>query len=239
MKNYKYLPLLLVSLGIIFSLTSCRHHCTKGSGVQKTEKRKVEAFQKISISGAYKVVLKQDSSFALQVTADDNLLPLIKTEVSGGRLHIYNKKAICSSRQMVVTVGVGRLEEIKSSGGIEVSGDGKLTTGDIRLNLAGATKLTLNLTAGNVITEGSGATELNLTGQATSHSIDLSGSGNVKAVNFIVGDCSIQTSGVGHVEVNVLKTLNINSSGASEIKYKGNPSVTQTKAGLSSVEKIN
>ena len=140
---------------------------------------------------------------------------------------------------MVINVGVGRLEEIKSSGGVEVTGDGKLTTGDLRLDLSGAAKLTLNLNAAHVTTEGSGAVELNLSGQATSHDIDLTGSGDIKAVDFIVSDCNIQTSGVGHLEVNVLKTLNINSAGASEVKYKGNPSITQTKAGVSSVEKIN
>ncbi len=238
MKNNK-ISLLLLALILLFGLNACRHRCIKGSGNQKTDNRKVEAFKKISVSGAYKVVLKQDSSYALQITADNNLIPYIKTEVSGGLLHIYNKKSLCSSGQMVINVGVGHLEEIKSSGGVEITGDGKLTTGDLRLDLSGAAKLTLNLNAAHVTTEGSGAVELNLSGQATSHDIDLTGSGDIKALDFIVSDCSIQTSGVGHLEVNVLKSLNINSTGASEVRYKGNPSLTQTKAGVSSVEKIN
>jgi len=98
----------------------------------------------------------------------------------------------------------------------------------------------MDLNAANVSTSGSGVTELNLKGQATSHDIDLSGSGHVYALDFVVGACDIQTSGVGHSEVNVLNKLSVHSSGASEVKYRGNPSsVTNDKSGASSIEKVN
>ena len=91
----------------------------------------------------------------------------------------------------------------------------------------------------NVTTSGSGATEVNLKGQATSSNIDISGVGHVYALDFVVGSCNIETSGAGHCEVNVLNNLHISSSGASEVKYRGHPSITNDKTGASSVEPVN
>jgi hypothetical protein len=225
---------------ILGSLSSCMLNCVHGSGKQASEDRKVGDFSKISISGGYRVILKQDSSRAIKITADDNLLKYIKTETSGDMLRIYTKKNLCNSGEMTVNIGVRNLEEIKASGAVEVESDGLVKTQDLRLKLSGATKVTMDLNAANVTTSGSGATELNLKGQATSHNIDLSGVGHVYALDFVVGSCDIQTSGAGHCDVNVLNSLSVHSSGASEVRYKGNPSnVSNDKSGASSLEKIN
>lgn len=239
----KRIPLIIGILftGIVLTaLSSCMFNCVHGSGKQASEERKVSGFSKITISGGFKIILKQDSSFNLKVTADDNLLKYVKTEVEGSRLHIYTRRNICDGGNMTVTIGIRDLQELKASGGVEVASDGKITTQDLRFKLSGATKVTMDLNAANVNTSGSGDTELDLKGQATSHNIDMSGSGKVYAFDFVVGSCDIQTSGVGYSEVNVLNKLSIHSSGASDVKYKGNPSnVSNDKSGASSVEKIN
>ena len=235
-----YLALTIIAVLAFTGLSSCMLNCVHGSGNQASEDRKVGDFSRISVSGSYKVILKQDSSMSLKLTGDDNLLKYIKTVVEGGRLRIYSKRSLCNSGQMTINVGVRNLDEIKASGAVEVESDGKLHTQDFRIKLSGVTKVTLDLNAANVNTNGSGATELNLKGQATSHDIDLSGSGKVYALDFVVGSCEIQTSGVGHSEVNVLNSLSVHSSGASEVKYRGNPSsVSNDKSGASSIEKIN
>jgi predicted small secreted protein len=239
MKRIQIIALVLLAGIMLFGLSSCMFNCVHGSGRQQSEDRKVSDFSRISISGGFKVVLKQDSSMSLKITADDNLLRYIKTEVNGERLHIYTKKNLCNTGQLTINIGVRKLEEVKASGAVDLESDGKITTQDLRFKLSGATKITMDLNAANVTTSGSGATELNLKGQATSHDIDLSGSGKVYALDFVVGSCNISTSGVGHSEVNVLNSLSVHSSGASEVKYRGNPNVTNDKSGASSIEKVN
>ena len=234
-----YLAFVIIGAVAVTGLSSCILNCVHGSGNQASEDRKVGDFSRISVSGSYKVILKQDSSLSLKLTGDDNLLKYVKTVVEGGRLRIYSKRNLCNNGQMTINIGVRNLDEIKGSGAVEVESDGKLHTQDLRIKLSGVTKVTLDLNAAHVSTNGSGATELNLKGQATSHDIDLSGSGKVYALDFVVGSCEIQTSGVGHSEVNVLNTLNVHSSGASEVKYRGNPSVSNDKSGASSIEKVN
>jgi hypothetical protein len=239
MKRIHLIIAILFTGVVISGLSSCKFNCVHGSGKQASETRKVGDFNKLSISGAFKIILKQDSSNTLKITTDDNLLKYIKTEVTGSRLKIYTKKNICNYGEMTVIVGVKDLEEVKGSGAVEVESDGKIKTGDLRFKLSGGTKITLDLNAANVNASGSGATEFNLKGQATSLNVDLSGSGKVHALDFVVDNCVISSSGVGESEVNVLKTLAIHSSGASNVKYKGNPSITDDKSGASSVEKVN
>ncbi|WP_259067499.1 head GIN domain-containing protein [Mucilaginibacter sp. X4EP1] len=239
MKRIHLIIGVLVAGIVISSLSACMFSCVHGSGKQASETRKVGNFNKLTISGGFKVVLKQDSSMTLNITADDNLLKYIKTEITGNRLRIYTKKNICNSGEMIVNIGVRDLEEVKASGAVDVESDGKVKTGDLHFKLSGATKINMDLTAANVSASGSGATEVNLKGQASALNVDLSGSGKVHALDFAVDDCVISSSGVGESEVNAAKTLVIHSSGASEVKYKGNPSITNDKSGASSVEKVN
>jgi hypothetical protein len=239
-KKVYVVALLLMACGGLAMLQSCRLGCAHGSGHQLSETRKMGEFSKIEISGDFKIILKQDSSLNLNITADDNLLKYIKTRVDGNKLIIRTKKSFCNSGAMVVIIGVHKLEELKAAGALEISSDGLLTTKDISFNFAGASKITLNLNADNVTTSGAGVTEMNLKGQATSHHVDISGVAKLYAFDFVVSDYDIQTSGAGHCDVNVLKTLRISSSGASEVKYKGNPSsVSNDKSGAGSVEKVN
>lgn len=238
----KYLSTLTIAGALITTgiLSSCNYRCVHGSGNQTTEKRKAEDFKKVDISGAFKVHLKQDSSLTIDIKADDNLIKYISTSVEGGVLHIKSRKNFCDPGDMVINIGVKNLDEIKASGAVEVNSDGKLNAKDFKLDLSGATKITLDLNAANVSTDGSGATEVHLTGQAASHKIDLSGAGKIEAFDFVVGDYDIETSGIGHCKINVLKTLNVHTSGASEIQYKGSPStVNNDKSGASSIKKVD
>lgn len=237
----KYLKaILFIAVISITVLSSCRIGCIKGSGHQVTESHKFSEFTRIEISGGFKVNLKQDSSLGVSITADDNLMKYIHSTVDGDRLHIYTRKNLCGSGEMVINIGVKNLEELKGSGAVEFISDGKLVTKNLRLGLTGASKVNMDLNAADVNTEGSGSTEIILKGQASSHNINLTGSGKVNAFDFVVGNYNIETTGASDCEINVLHELTVHSTGASDVKYRGNPtSVNSSKTGASSVTKVN
>lgn len=227
----------VISLSV---LSSCRFGCIKGSGHQVSETHKMGDFTQIDISGGFKVNLKQDSSLAVSITADDNLMKYIHTTIEGDRLRIYSRKNFCGSGEIMINIGVKNLDRIKTSGAVDVTSDGKLNTKDISIDLNGASKVNMDLNAANVSTEGSGASEIHLKGQASSHKVHLTGSGKIYALDFVVGSYDIETTGASECEINVLHDLNVNTTGASEIKYRGNPaSINTHKTGASSVTKID
>src|SRR5437870_5172514 len=59
-----------------------------GSGNIVTEDRQVSGFDGVSVSGAGELIISQGNVEALRIETDDNLLPLIKSEVHDGRLLI-------------------------------------------------------------------------------------------------------------------------------------------------------
>jgi len=236
----KTLKIGILAAGIALTLSSCDNNCIIGSGNQVTETRKVSDFTKIEISGGYVIKLVQDSSLTLTVTADDNVQGDIKNDVSGGKLRISNKNICTSSGEVIVVIGVRNLEEIKASGAVEVSADGKINTKDMNISLSGSTKVTLAINAARLSTHASGSSEINLAGQASEHDLELSGSSNVNAFDLVTGVYNIKTSGSSDCDINVLQELNVHSSGSSSIKYRGNPaSVNNDKSGSSSIEKVN
>jgi hypothetical protein len=231
---------LIVLAGITTGLSSCMFRCVHGSGKIVSEDRQVSDFSKISVSGAFKVIMKQDSSMSVKITGDDNLMKYIKTESDGDKLHIFTKRNFCNSGEITINIGVRNLEELRASGAVDVDAQGKFHAQNMHFNLSGASRISMELTATEVSTSASGASELNIKGQATSNNIDLSGASKVYAFDFVVNSSDIQSSGAGYAEVNILSSLNVNSSGGSEVKYKGNPStVHNDSSGGSSVNKVN
>ncbi|AMR32126.1 hypothetical protein A0256_12180 [Mucilaginibacter sp. PAMC 26640] len=240
-RTYTQILLLAAVLSITLLSSSCkRFRRIHGSGNAATEKRTVVDFTRIDISGGFKVNIVQDSSSVVTVSADDNLLKYIKTSVEGGKLRLYTNRNLDSQTEMTVTIGVKKLEEIHSSGGVEIVSKGKINAGNFNFDLSGSTHIDMDLSAADVHTSGSGSTELVLKGQAASHDLDMSGSSDIDALDFVVGKYNIETSGASKCKINVLKSLSIHSSGSSEVVYRGNPSnVSNDKSGSSSLTKID
>lgn len=239
MKTLK-ITILLAAAITVTALSSCMFNCVHGSGNRITESRKVADFTRLDVSGGYDITLKQDSSLSLSITADDNVMPYLRTSVSGDKLKISTKKNICAKQAITLVIGVRNLEEIKGAEAIELKSDGKLNVKDLTLNLSGASRINLDINANNLTTKGSGSTEITLRGQASSHTVDITGAGKLNAFDFVVGKYDIETTGATECQINVLSDLNVHSTGAAEVKYKGNPTnVNTSKTGAASVKKVD
>ncbi|MGI4751838.1 MAG: head GIN domain-containing protein [Janthinobacterium lividum] len=233
-------PILLLSALFLVSsiVVSCKSSCEKGSGKVASEDRKLDAFTKITTSGNFKIVLKQGPA-AVKVTADDNLLKIVETEVSGNELKVSAKNDVCDDKMMELDITNPDFQAVKSSGKLDLSSDGKLNIKDFDMELAGIAKINLDMTAANVKTLANGSAEINLKGQATANNVTLNGSSNLNALDFVVASYHIETRGDAHCKVNVLSELNVNVSGAGDVQYKGNPAkINNENSGATSIKKI-
>ncbi len=230
---------ILSALIFTFSLlASCNKSCEKGSGKTAAEDRKVAAFTKIQVSGNYKLILKQGAA-SVKIMADDNLLKLIKTDVSGDELSVITDGNICNSGPMIVNITNPDFQSVKSSGVIDLSSDGKLTVKDFALELAGVSKVNLDINAGNVKTLSSGTAEIYLKGQATENTVTMNGTSALNAFDFIVANYRIETRGDTHCKINVLNELNVNIKEAGEVQYKGNPTkISNQHSGIATISKV-
>jgi len=233
-------PLLMLSVfALVFSLlSSCSNKCEKGSGKAATAARKVGSFTKIDVSGNYKIVLRQGSP-SVKITADDNLIKSIKTDVNGDELNISTNGNICNAGQMIINITNPDFQAIKSSGVLDLSSDSTLNVKTFDMELAGVSKVNLNLIAGNVKTSTSGTAEINLKGQASENMVTMNGTSTLNALDFVVANYRIETRGATHCKINVLDQLSVNIKEAGEVLYKGNPSkINNEHSGAATLKKI-
>jgi hypothetical protein len=177
--------------------------CVQGSGITKVETRNIAPFKQIDVSGAVDVEVVGQKDFKIDVQADDNILELVKTEVSGETLKIYVKERISRRSPIKIFVSMPELT------GAEISGASKFTGNNIKTE-------TLNLDV-------SGASKIELNGEAQNINIDASGASKINTENFKVAKAIVDVSGATSVSVNATEEVRAEASGASKVNYVGEP----------------
>src|SRR6266550_2796082 len=111
----KIVVLLLVACGLV--LCGCKlHQGIAGSGVRKTEKRELKSFNAIDTTGAYEVDMTCQKPTSFEIEADDNILPLIKTEVRDGILFVSNDQQYHLAKPVTLRIMLQDLRSVSSHG---------------------------------------------------------------------------------------------------------------------------
>src|SRR5438552_11800544 len=111
----KIVVLLLLACG--FALSGCKlHRGIAGSGVRKTEKRDLKSFNAIDTTGAYEIDVTCQKPASFEIEADDNILPLIKTEVRDGILFVSNNQLYHSSKPVTLRITLPDLNSVANHG---------------------------------------------------------------------------------------------------------------------------
>lgn len=187
----------------------------RGSGVAKTETRELAAFDSINLSGVGRLEVTIGKPGPITLTTDDNLLPMILTEVTENRLTIREREGINPQTPLVMSVTTATLK---------------------RLTISGAANCSLkNLESDALDVTVSGAATLDATGSAKKLVISLSGAGDIKAFDLHSDDVTVKLSGAGAAEVNVAKTLSAEISGVGTITYLGDPKVEKSITGIGKI----
>ncbi len=239
MKNLSLNSILFITLGILLFSSCNGFDCINGSGNQVTESREIGTFTDVETSGSLKIILSQDSASSVRIVADDNILDKIRAKLSGKTLRIDFDGNFCDAGPVTVYLSSNDYQRIESSGSVEVLSEGKLDLNDLDLELQGSSKVMLDLNVKTLRTSSSGSSEIGLRGQAGSHDLETTGSSSVEAIDFVVGEYRIKSTGASKSRINVLNLLEVNSTGASEVEYKGKPSkIYKDNSGASVVRSI-
>lgn len=203
------------------------------------QERNVKNFNKIEVSGGFKVILTQGNTEKLVIEADDNILPKIITEVRSGTLIIKleNNTNISNGKDLIAELTFINLDNIDLSGAVNITGTNPMKFSNLEIDGSGATKISLNLSATKLDLDFSGASEITLKGNAPEFEADLSGASEIEAAEFMTRRCNIECSGASNARVNVTESLEVEGSGASKISYTGNPANVNTD--LSGASKLN
>lgn len=193
-----------------------------GSGNLKTESRPVDHFTSIQLQNAGKLTIKQTGKERLTIKTDDNLLPLLKTEVENNKLVLTNAKDnvnLKPSKDNEYTI------EVKALNNVTINGAGTIVIQDFE-----GKEL-------KVAVQGAGS--MTLEGKADNIQISINGAGTVQAEKLSANSATVSIPGSGSVMVHARETLKATILGAGSIQYVGDPKVTKTIRGSGSVKKMS
>jgi hypothetical protein len=189
---------------------------TKGSGVAASQTRTVPAFTAVELAGANTVTVHVGGAQRVVVRADDNLVPLVITEVRAGTLVVSARRSFTTTSPMSVDVTVPSLESAA------ITGSGRMTIDGVR-----ADTFTARL-------PGSGA--MSASGSAARVVAEVSGSGDLRLDSLVGRDVTAVVSGSGRIAVDATASLDATVSGSGTVLYAGNPgTVTKNVTGSGAV----
>lgn len=206
----------------LLASTACAQF-VHGSGVMRSESRRVPEFAELEVSGGPEVVVRNGPT-ALVIEGDDNLVALYRTEVKGGRLIIEPRQGWLSPTTPIkVTVTTPHLRRVQASGGVDLTIDGS-TDKQLALELSGGVDVrAAALDVDTLDLEASGGVTLDLGGRAREANIELSGGVNLRGKQLTVATAKVEASGGCDVRLAVSEAISGEASGGVNVAVYGNP----------------
>jgi hypothetical protein len=203
---------------LAFGVSAC--NAKRGSGNMKTESRPVSGVHSVEVSGSAKLIVEQGETESLSVTADDNLLQYLTSDVNGSKLTLRTEGAMSRSPTAPITYNltVKKLNAIGASGEVTIDAKGIQTD-----SLAVAV---------------SGSADISISGESPDQKVAISGSADYDAKDFNTKDTSIAISGSAKAVVAVTNRLDVKFSGDGQVQYVGMPEITKEISGSASVEPL-
>jgi len=198
-------------------LAGCSWTGVPGSGNAKTEVRNAPAFSAVSVGGAIDADIAVGPESHVEITGDDNVVPLITTDVHGDRLEISSRKSFRTSVHLVAKITLPRLT------GIGLTGSGDITAHGVQSDHLGVTL--------------SGSGTIRVDGTAHEAEVEVNGSGTVTLDQLAAERASVSVAGSGDVAVAASKSLDVSITGSGDVTYRGDPELKKRITGSGSVSK--
>ena len=206
------------------------------------ESRPVQDFEEVAMEGHGDLAIVQGDVEMLEVEADEEVLPKLKTEVRGRRLVLGYRSWWDWLTPPWGAPPIHYTVTMKTVRGVVISGSGTVTaaeihTDDLRLEMSGSGRGTIDRLAAETLElriSGSGRLEVG-GGQVGAQEITISGSGSLRAEELTSDEADVRISGSGNIRLHAEKALNVHISGSGEVRYRGQPVVSQRISGSGSI----
>ncbi|MEO7114445.1 MAG: head GIN domain-containing protein [Caldimonas sp.] len=215
-----------------------------GSGVAATQHRNPAGFSSIALGAPFWLVLRQGTREGIEIVADDNLLPLIETRITGRdertlTIQLPRETRVEPHTPVVVTVDFVKLESLALGSSGTITGQGlhlvKLAaavggSGDMRLS-ALEVATTFEVSVG-------GSGRITADGRARSLSARVAGSGRCDLDHLVAGDVSVALAGSGTARVYAQTSLNVTIVGSGDVLYRGEVTPSATLVGNGRLKRL-
>ncbi|MDR0694728.1 MAG: DUF2807 domain-containing protein [Prevotellaceae bacterium] len=223
---------------------------------QLTETREVSHFTGISASSVFDITVTKGATESLVITADEDVMPYVRSEVSDGVLKLYIDRDVRNVKILKAAVTIKELDMVRLSGACRLASEEVFTpakfsgdlsgasslqltvkTGQLSLDASGACRATLDATVENtVVFDFSGATKIQGNLTVDNLTVDMSGASRLELTGTANG-ASFDISGTTRIQAEnfLLKDASVKSSGASRVDLHVTKSLRVHSSGASAV----
>ncbi len=223
MKNF------IIAITLVFFFISCNvgfnGDSISGNGNVKTETRNVGNFHAIKSSGSIDLEISEGDAYSVSVEDDENILPVIVTEVNDGTLNVdYKDNTSINNDHAKVYIKAPSLDKIISSGSADIMiNDMIKNERQIEVSVSGSGNIKGGVDAPAITASIGGSGNVSLSGRTKSFDGKVSGSGDLDCGNLQSENAEVSVSGSGNAHVFASVSLKARASGSGDVYYRGKP----------------
>ena len=181
-----------------------------GSGNVVEKVRDVAPFERIAVGGAVRLEVAAGPRRVV-VVGDDNVVPLVATEVHGKTLRIVQERSFSLARGREITVRV----VAPNLSAVEIGG---ATKADVR----GVAAPRFEVSVG-------GAAAMDVAGKTDELVVKITGAASIDASELEAKRADVDVSGAGRVRLRATEALSAKVTGLGDIRFAGDPKKVERK----------
>lgn len=202
-------------------------------------------FDSIEVGGRSEVKIVKGDTHKVVIEGSKRTLEALRVDDTNGVLDIdrANQIDICLLfcqdfySPIIITITTPEVKEISFSGSVLGEME-EFKTEEFDAIFSGSTNFIINAISESLNIKTSGSGVITLIGEGKNISFNSSGSSKLNAYDFISDNALIKTSGSSRIQLNIKESLNVNSSGSTDVMYinSGNVVVTKHISGSGTVQ---
>lgn len=201
------------------------------------ETRTISSFHAIEVSGGIDLYLSQGNEAVAVSASETKYRDRIVTEVVNGVLKIryeYERGIGVNlnggKMKLRAYVSYKTIDRLSASGGSDVVVDGQVKSDRFDLTVSGGGDFIGKVEVNDLKAHASGGSDINITGSARDLTVRASGGSDFDGFELTAVNCSADASGGSDISITATGELNVESSGGSDVHYKGSAVIRNIKS---------
>jgi hypothetical protein len=232
----------LIAIALALAASSCAFDMNfgngeRGNGNVVSETRSVsEDFTVVSAAEGLDVFVSQGKESSIKVEADDNIIDLIQTDISNGKLRVHAERNIGRATKKIY-VTLPEITGLESSSGADLVSENTLEVDKVNLSASSGSDLRVAIMADEIHADSSSGADIRISGKTQLLDAESSSGSDIKAMGLEAKVCHADASSGADISVNVSDELIAEATSGADIRYSGEPSVQKNKSASGSVRK--
>lgn len=205
--------------------------CERGRGPIVSKQLDLPSFHRLKLSGSDKVILQQGPQQEVMVEGQQNIIDLIRLEVSQGEWDIRTRGCVRQHDRMVYYITLPDIKGLSLAGSGDIIGENTFVSSEIEFEITGSGSITAAIETGAVDAEVTGSGKLILNGNTEVADIEITGSGECDAYSVQAKEVTVDIEGSGKAYVTAINRLKVDIRGSGQVYYTGNPVIHSSISG--------